>query len=62
MTRNPEANCEHCWNFAKDEFNRSFGHCRAHPPIVYSEDIDVSLYPVVTTDDWCGEWRTNYSD
>lgn len=64
MTRNPEANCGHCWYFAKNDgpnpmYNK-IGHCRAHPPIIFSENIDVSLFPVVSIDDWCGEWKTNY--
>lgn len=50
--------CEYCRFF--DTYNNAKGLCRRYPPSVVSSEYSVSeltVYPEVTTDDWCGEFK-----
>lgn len=35
------------------------GQCRRRTPLAapYSEDEALGYWPLISTDDWCGEWR-----
>jgi hypothetical protein len=59
----PENTCGGCFHFepAADD---SSGRCRRYPPMVVNDSLEadtpearfVSLWPMVTKNDWCGEF------
>jgi hypothetical protein len=57
-----ERNCTNCAHFrrapSETAEEQDFGECRAHPPLlIVVDDEPVSMYPLVTADEYCGEHR-----
>lgn len=58
----PERNCTSCRHYRPAETETAevadYGECRAHPPVVVvMDDTAVAIFPQVTAEVDCGEWR-----
>ena len=49
-------NCASCKFF--HPINDTYGSCRRNPPIIFSSDWQ-GIWASVTTDAWCGEYKTS---
>jgi hypothetical protein len=51
-----DASCAYCYYFFDKSDNDDAivrGQCRRHSPLA-------SSWPIVTENDWCGDWTTDY--
>jgi hypothetical protein len=53
--------CKNC-TFMVQEVTTKNHQCHAHPPRVFKgvnpeDEIGITLWPQVYSDDWCGEWQ-----
>lgn len=58
----PERNCTNCCHFRRDPSatneEHDSGECRRHPPtVLVDEEGPMTIWPVVTSEGDCGEWR-----
>ena len=53
-------NCKACLFFGNNLEGRK-GYCKRYPPQPVGEG-NISKYPIVYQDDWCGEYRNGETD
>jgi hypothetical protein len=48
--------CEYYDNtqFAVEDYK---GHCQIKPPAPAKNETDYGIFPIVSADNWCGQWR-----
>ena len=61
MATNPSANCRSCRYFDDHKLNTGApqgeeGLCRFNPPVSQPEPQGHGLWPVVSSQDWCGHF------
>lgn len=48
--------CETCAHWEQTD-DKSYGHCHRYPPTLIQNDDRMAFFPVVRSDNWCGEHK-----